>query len=227
MSWFGSFLNSSIGQKIIMSLTGLFLISFLAIHLLGNLQLLYNDGGQSFNLYAKFMTTNPLIKTVSFLLYGSILLHAFQGIRLWLTNKAAKGSKYAVASTSTSSASSRNMAWFGIIIAVFLVLHLFQFWFKMKIGATEMIQYEGYDYEVQDLYKLVAESFSNWFYVIVYVISMIVVGLHLHHGFESAFQSLGLNHKKYTPMIKGLGLLISIGLGLGFAIIPIAFILFK
>ena len=81
-----------------MSLTGLFLIVFLIIHLLGNLQLLANDGGESFNSYAYFMTTNPVIKTVSYGLYFFILLHAFLGIVIWWKNKAAKGSSYAVSS---------------------------------------------------------------------------------------------------------------------------------
>ncbi len=225
MSWFGSFLKSSIGQKIIMSLTGLFLIQFLAVHLIGNLQLLANDGGQQFNLYAKFMTTNPVIKTVSYLLYASILLHAVQGLWLWSRNKAAKGGKYAVMAKESSTYASRNMGWLGIIILVFIILHLWQFWFQMKMGWLEMKTYDGV--EVKNLYAPVAYAFKQWWYVLIYVLAMGVIGLHLHHGFQSAFQTLGLNHKKYTPLIKFLGTAYAILVPLGFALIPIIFFLFR
>ena len=221
MSWFFNFLTSSIGRKLLMSLTGLFLISFLPIHLLGNLQLLNNDGGTSFNVYAKFMTSNPVIKTVSFLLYGSIILHVVQGLLIWGKNKTAKGSKYAVSSTKTTTFSSRNMGWLGMIILVFLILHLFQFWFKMKMGYLDMVNIDGA--QVKDLYTPVALAFSQWWYVLIYVVSMIVIGLHLYHGFQSSFQTLGLNHKKYTPLIHGIGTAYSILIPLGFALIPILF----
>ena len=91
MSWVSKFLSSSIGQKVIMSLTGLFLMLFLVVHLIGNLQLLKADNGEAFNTYAFFMTHNPLIKTVSYSLYAFILWHAIQGLRLWLNNRAARG----------------------------------------------------------------------------------------------------------------------------------------
>ncbi len=221
MSWFTNFLLSSIGQKLIMSLTGLFLIVFLAVHLTGNLQLLYNDNGEAFNTYAYFMTSNLFIKITSIGLYTGILLHAIQGILIWRRNVAARGTGYKVKKASDASFSSRNMGWLGVIIAIFLALHLYQFWAKMHFGTMEMINYHGYDYAVKDLYSVVDHIYSNPVYVIIYVISMIVVGLHLWHGFQSAFQSLGLNHKKYTPLIKGLGMIYTIVVTLGFAIIPI------
>ncbi|HKK79979.1 MAG TPA: hypothetical protein VJ933_10135, partial [Phaeodactylibacter sp.] len=120
MNWFTNFLTSSIGQKVVMSLTGLFLIVFLVVHLTGNLQLLADDGGKAFNLYAEFMTTNPLIKTVSYLLYAGILLHAFQGWAIWRKNRKARGPHHyavkvnRVAGTNGFAAS--NMAWLGTII---------------------------------------------------------------------------------------------------------------
>ena len=91
MGWFTKFLTSSIGRKLVMSLTGLFLIIFLIVHLAGNLQLLYDDGGVQFNLSAEFMTSNPLIKTVSYLLYAFILIHALQGWAIWRKNRQARG----------------------------------------------------------------------------------------------------------------------------------------
>jgi len=225
MSWLTNFLFSSIGRKIIMSLTGIFLILFLTVHLIGNLQLLAGDGGEKFNLYADLMGHNPLIQIISKGNFFFILLHAVMGIFLWLNNKAARGSRYAVETTANTSFASRNMAWFGIIILVFILIHLYQFFLQMKapdlFDSTKLVTYDGV--EVRDLYTLVAATFSNIGFVIFYVISMIVIGLHLNHGFQSAFQSLGLNHKKYTPIIKGLGTGYSILIPFGFAIIPIAF----
>lgn len=222
MSWFSNFLTSSLGRKLIMSLTGLFLISFLIIHLIGNLQLLMNDGGEAFNIYAKFMTTNPLIKTVSYLLYASILLHAIQGWLIWRKNKQARGKGYAVKVTrgvKTNVFAAKNMGWLGTIVFVFLLLHLYQFWLQMKLGNLPMATYDGV--EVKDLYAIVAAAYSNIAYVLFYVISMVIIALHLDHGFQSAFQTLGWNHRKYTPLIKTVGRLYAVLVPLGFAIIPL------
>ncbi len=218
MKWIINFLTSSLGQKIIMSLTGLFLISFLLVHLVGNLQLLFNDGGEAFNVYAKFMTTNPVIKFTSYGLYTGILLHAIQGIVIWRVNVSKKGSRYAVAAKNTSWAA-RKMGALGTIILVFILIHMYQYWFKMKLGLVDHIMIDGV--EVKNLYALVYATYTNIFYVIFYVVSMIVIGLHLSHGFQSSFQSLGLNHKKYTPLIKILGTAYSVLVPLGFAVIPI------
>ncbi len=209
-----------------MSLTGLFLIVFLVVHLVGNLKLMLDDGGEKFNLYAKFMTSNPIIKTVSWGLYAFILLHAIQGVIIIRQNRAARSSRYAVMSKSTTTAASRNMGPLGIIIFVFLVLHMWQFWFQMKIGAVDMVTYAGHD-AVKDLYTPVAAAFSTWWYVLIYVVSMWVVGVHLYHGFQSAFQTLGINHAKYTPAIRWIGKAYAIVVPVGFAIIPLYFYFFK
>ena len=218
MKWIINFLTSTLGQKIIMSLTGLFLITFLPVHLAGNLLLLLDDGGEAFNVYAKFMTSNPLIKITSYGLYAFILLHSVQGILIWRVNKSKKGSQYAVKAKNTNWAAS-NMGILGTIILVFILIHMYQFWFKMKIGVIDPITIDGV--EMSNLYATVYEAYTNIFFVIFYVVSMIVIGLHLSHGFQSAFQSLGLNHKKYTPLIKLLGTAYSILVPLGFAVIPI------
>ena len=222
MNWILKFFTSSIGQKLIMSLTGIFLITFLPVHLLGNIQLLFSDGGEAFNQYADFMTSNPLIKFISIGLYAFIVLHMVQGIIIWLTNKSAKGSKYEVSNTQASFAS-RNMGPLGMILLVFLVVHMGQFWFKMKVGWLDKVQYDGYDYAVKNLYAPVEAAFTNPLFVIFYVACMVAIGLHLSHGFQSAFQTLGLNHKKYTPIIKGLGTAYSVLIPLGFAAIPVVF----
>lgn len=229
MNWFSNFLTSSIGRKVLMSLTGLFLILFLVIHLAGNLQLLLDDGGESFNLYAKKMTTDPIIKTVSYLLYFSILLHAVQGILLWRQNRSARGSqRYAVKvtrATTTNATAANNMGWLGTIILIFILIHLYQFWLQMKMGLTPVVTIEGE--KVKDLYSLVQVAYTNIGFVVFYVVSMVVISFHLLHGFQSAFQTLGLSHKKYTPMIQFVGKAYSIIIPLGFAIIPIFMYLFR
>ncbi len=208
-----------------MSLTGLFLIVFLLVHLIGNLQLLIPDGGEAFNLYAKFMTTNPLIKTTSYGLYAFILLHAIQGWLLWAKNRKARGGQgYAVQATratGTNAGIAKRMGALGTIVFVFLVIHMGQFWFKMKMGDLPVQMYDGV--EANDLYAPVKAAFTNIWFVLFYVISMLFIGMHLKHGFQSAFQTLGLNHQKYTPFIILLGNAYAILIALGFAIIPIVF----
>jgi len=218
--WIINFLTSSIGKKLVMSLTGLFLISFLVIHLLGNLQLLLNDGGKAFNIYAKFMTTNPLIKFISIGLYAGILLHAIQGIAIWLSNRSAKGSKYAVSTNTNGSWMSKNMGLLGLLILFFLCVHMGDFWWKVKFtDSIPMVNYDGA--EVRDLYSKVYASFQNIWIVIIYMVGLVALALHLIHGFQSAFTSLGLRHKKYTPLIKLMGWGFSVTIPLLYAIIPL------
>ena len=226
MNWVSNFLTSSIGKKLIMSLTGLFLILFITVHLVGNLQLLIPDGGETFNLYAKLMTTNPVIQTIAIGNYFFILLHAIQGILLWRKNSAARGSKYAVkkvSAKSTSGFASSNMGWLGTIIFIFLLVHLYQFWLQMKLGTILPVTIEGE--QVKNLYASVSEAFENPIYSIFYILCMIALAFHLWHGFQSAFQTLGLTHKKYTPFIQGLGKVYAVVVPLGFAIIPLFFLL--
>jgi len=207
-----------------MSLTGLFLILFLVVHLIGNLQLLVDDGGRTFNLYAYMMTNNPLIKTISWGLYFFILLHSVQGVLLAVKNKAAKGSRYAVSTSANASWASKNMALLGILVFAFLCMHMGDFWFKMKFtDQLSTFTADGYDKPIKDLYTQVKTSFSQWWIVLIYLIGVLALAIHLKHGFQSAFQTLGLNHKKYTPLIKGLGNVYSLIIPLGFIIIPIIY----
>jgi succinate dehydrogenase / fumarate reductase, cytochrome b subunit len=225
MSWFTNFLTSSIGRKFVMAGTGLFLMLFLVVHLLGNFQLLADDQGEAFNTYAFFMTHNPLITIVSYSNYAFILLHAIMGLLIWRQNTAARGgaSRYAVNNIRTSERSARNMAWLGIVMLVFILIHMYQFWFQMKIGAVPAVDVEAYDHPVKNLYIPVAAAFSNIFFVLFYVVSMVVIAFHLWHGFWSSFQTLGLGSTQYSPIIKTIGYVYSIGVPLGFALIPIIF----
>ncbi len=226
MNWFSSFITSSIGQKLIMALTGLFLILFLVVHLAGNLQLLQDDGGKAFNVYAYFMTTNPLIKTVSWGLYAFILLHAIQGIMLALKNRKARGAqRYAVQTTANTSFASRNMALMGTLILFFLGVHMGDFWYQMKFtDQVALVTYDGQEYK--DLFAKVALTFSQPWYVVIYVLSMLVLGIHLWHGFQSAFQTLGLRHRKYTPLVQWIGKAFAIIVPVLYAMIPLVFYFF-
>ena len=228
MNWILKFLKSSIGQKLIMSLTGLFLILFLVVHLGGNLQLLKDDGGEAFNIYAYYMTHNPLIKVISYGLYFFIVLHAIQGIVLWAYNKKARGSqKYAVKSASTTTWASRSMGLLGSLILIFIFIHMGDFWFAMKADKLPMVAYDDMDVKVADLYYKVNLSFQQLWIVAFYVLAMIGLAFHLSHGFQSAFQTLGINHDRYNPIIKGVGKIYSVIVPLGFAIIPLYYYFFK
>jgi succinate dehydrogenase / fumarate reductase cytochrome b subunit len=249
MSSILSIFNSSIGKKVLMSLTGIFLSLFLVIHLVGNLQLLKDDQGFSFNAYAVFMTTNPFIKTVSWGLYAIILFHAFKGLLLAVSNKNSRKNKYVVNGSSKNSHwTSRNMGILGTVILAFIIIHMSDFWWNYKFGETQWTKYSvtaltgevesyervsGYTTPIsfknenqevliaKDLYLKVKETFTNPLFVMFYVLSMLAISFHLWHGFASAFQSLGINHPKYNGLIKGLGLFVSVLVPIGFAIIPI------
>ncbi len=220
MNWFTNLLTSTLGRKLIMALTGLFLILFLTVHLIGNLQLLKDDGGHAFNVYAEFMSTNPLIQIISKGNFFFILLHIFIAIVLTIKNRSARGTQaYAVTSGKSSAWSSRNMGILGTIILVFLVIHLKDFYGQMHYGNMEHVNYDGKEY--RDIYTTVAYWFSiNW-YVALYVFSMIAVGFHLWHGFASSFQTLGLNHAKYNGVIRFVGRAFAIIVPAIFALIPI------
>lgn len=256
MSWVTQTLSSSIGKKLVMALTGLFLCTFLVVHLSGNLQLFKNDDGLAFNIYAVFMTTNPLIKTVSYGLYALILVHAFEGLYLAYQNRKARGSQsyIMVDGKANSSVFSRNMAILGTILLVFIVVHMSNFWFEYKFGYTPYTQYEqnlvtgevsATPYEgqisgkmeefmreesntrviiVKDLYRSVMEGFKNPLLVLFYVLAMFSVSFHLVHGFKSAFQTLGINHPKYNPLLNFLGAgVFGILIPIGFALMPLFF----
>lgn len=221
MKWFVDLLTSTIGRKVLMALTGIFLILFLAVHLAGNLQLLKDDGGASFNLYASFMSSNPLIQVVSKVNFGLILLHVVVAIILTIRNRSARGPVgYAAQSGKSSTWSSRNMGVLGTILLVFLVIHLKDFWAVMHFdGNMPKTTIEGVEY--RNIYAVVDVWFHTGWYVALYVFCMAAVGFHLWHGFASAFQSLGLNHLKYNGLIAFVGKGFAVIVPLLFALIPI------
>jgi succinate dehydrogenase / fumarate reductase cytochrome b subunit len=202
-----------------MALTGLFLILFLAVHLIGNLQLLKNDAGHAFNVYAQFMTSNPLIKTVGYLNYLFIVVHVIWAILLTIHNRKARGEQGYAIGNASATWSSRNMGILGTFILIFLVFHLQGFWWRMHNGPINLMNYDGV--QVKNLYEVVDTAYTLWWYVIIYVVSMAILAFHLWHGFASAFQTLGLNHSKYNPLINFAGKAFAIIVPILFAIIPI------
>ena len=219
MNWFTSLLTSTLGRKLLMSLTGLFIILFLVVHLIGNLQLLKHDGGHAFNVYAQFMTSNPLIKIISYVNYTLILVHVIWAIMLTARNRSARGSEGYAVSKNSSAWTSRNMGILGSLIFVFIIIHLKNFWVRMHWGPIDTVPYDGQT--VKDLYTVVAQAYRDPMYVVLYVASMLIVAFHLWHGFASAFQTLGLNHPKYNPAIRFVGRAFAIVVPALFALIPI------
>lgn len=222
MGWINKTLTSSIGQKYTMAITGLFLISFLVVHLIGNISLLYDDGGLAFNAYAHFMKVNPLIKASEVILFLGFIIHAVQGVILYKNNKAARKQGYAVAHKNKKvSWTSKAMGPLGMIILFFLIWHLYEFFRYKYFAAPDALGFDAAG--LPNMYKLVHHEFGDegLFHVPMYSIFMLVIAFHLHHGFQSAFQSLGVNHPKYSPFIKGLGTAYAIIIPLLFALIPI------
>ena len=249
MSEFKQTFNSSLGKKLIMALTGLFLCTFLIVHLGGNLLLFKDDQGFGFNVYANFLTHFPPIEVIAYLLYLTIIVHAVYALVLTLKNRSSRPVGYAAQSKSPASLSSKNMGLLGSILLLFIVIHMSDFWYNYKYsGKVGFIEYRtdlatdqttavpyapvSATFEksvstvnnieivrVKDLHSRVASSFSNLLYVIFYVIAMGAVSFHLLHGFQSAFRTLGWVHRKYTPVVE------FIGTWLFAVIIPVGFAL--
>ena len=219
MSWFTQTISSSIGRKLVMSLTGIFLILFLAEHLIGNVLLLKMDEGLAFNEYAHFMRHNILIQIGEVVLFAGILFHAIEGIVLMIKNKKARPIGYTANRSRVYNWASRFMGPFGVVILIFLIIHLNNF-FRYKYFPGNTASYlEGT--EILNMASLVYEVFANPLEVAFYVVAMAVVAFHLWHGFESSFQTLGLNNKKYTPLIRFLGRSYAVLIPLGLALIPV------
>jgi len=225
MSKKSGFLYSSIGKKVVMGLTGLFLISFLVVHCFLNSFIFFNDGGLMFNIGADFMAHNWLIRAMEVVLMGGLLLHVIQALLLTLENKKARPITYnQINGAANSSWYSRSMGLLGTLLLIFLIIHLAHFWVVSRFTGID--NYPGINHTDangnENLYAVMQVTFTNLWVVIVYCLAMISLAYHLMHGFQSAFQTLGLNHKKYTPMIKSIGIWFSIIVPLLFAAMPLA-----
>jgi succinate dehydrogenase / fumarate reductase, cytochrome b subunit len=212
--------SSSIGKKLMMAAAGLFLISFLLVHLGINLLLVIFQDSRTFNVAAHFMGTNVLIKIFEIILFGGFLLHIVYGFIIQIRNWLSRPIPYKVVDSQETSFFSKFMFHTAAIIFVFLIIHLFDFYFKAKIfGDIQDVTYNGKVYP--DLGALVLAKFKVPWVVILYIASFIFLGFHLIHGFYSAFQTLGIEHKTYTAAIKKVGAVITFIIVAGFTAIPL------
>lgn len=225
MGWFTKAISSSLGQKFVMATTGLFLILFLIGHVSGNLLLFKNDGGQAYNFYAEFMSTSPFVQVLRIVTAASFILHIIYSVALTRLNKKARPIEYGVNKPAQNTEwPARNMGILGTFTLIFLVIHLRTFLYEMSFGEVPYVDYGALG-NVKDLYSLVESTFSIWWYSVIYVVLMIALGFHLWHGFKSAFQTLGLKHKKYTPAIEKFGYAFSIIVPAVFAAMPLYFLI--
>lgn len=216
MKWLIDLFSSSLGRKLIMALTGLFLISFLVIHCTINAMIFLNDNGATFSYWGHFMGTNPITRTLEIGLVAGFLIHIYQGLSLWRANHVARPVKYSVSKAPGNGTwYSRSMGMLGTLLLLFLIMHTSHFWIPNRTNQFT----QG---EELPLYKMMFEVFSNPWIVLFYVIGCVSLFWHLLHGFSSAFQSLGLNHVKYNGVISFVGTAFSVVVPLIFALMPIA-----
>ncbi|MFZ1369180.1 MAG: succinate dehydrogenase cytochrome b subunit [Ferruginibacter sp.] len=220
MTW-KHFFTSSIGKKIIMGLTGLFLITFLVIHVGVNSCIFLNDGGETFNTVAHFMSHNWILRFLEIGLFAGLILHIVQGLLVWKQNSAARPVKYAVNTPGANSKwYSRSMGLLGTLLLFFLIIHVSKFFLDTKIA---MYADGGANDASHNLYEEMKAEFQKWWVVVIYIIGVLSLFWHLLHGFQSAFQTLGINHKRYTPLIKIIGIGYTVIVCLLFALMPVAF----
>ena len=208
--------SSTVGTKLLIGLTGLLLFAYLITHLAGNAIIFF--GQDAFNEYAHTLISNPLIVPIEIGLLLIFLLHIYKTLRNWFANQSARPVGYAkkemAGHTSRKSVASSTMIASGLITMLFVLVHVKQF----KYGTFYLV--EGLD-EVRDLYRTEIEVFSNPFWVAFYVICTLIVGLHLRHGIASGFQSLGLDHARYTRRLVLWGIVGAVIIAGGLATIPV------
>jgi succinate dehydrogenase / fumarate reductase, cytochrome b subunit len=214
---------TTVGKKLLMGLTGLALVAFVIVHLIGNLLLLSPDP-DIFNLYAdRLMGLGWALITAEIILVLFFVVHIYTGVTVGLNNRKARPAKYEVfksqGNPSRMNAASRSMLWTGLILAVFTVFHVWTF--KFGPGIAEGYYVDLQEERIRDLRRLVADVFSRELYVIWYVSVMVLLGVHVSHGFWSAFQSLGANHPRFTPVMYAVGYAVAILLAVGFILIPL------
>lgn len=226
--------SSSIGKKLLMSITGLFLILFLLVHLTLNSFLLLDglfgfETGQLFNAGAHFMATNPLIKIIEPTLAIGFGVHIIYSLLLSFLNMKARGNQKYASGNKTKDVewASQNMLVLGVAVAAFLVVHLANFWIKMKFTGdpllTEtMFPFFGEMVHGENAYALVNAAFKVWWIVAIYVIGSVALGFHLAHGFWSAFQTIGWNNNIWMKRLRVISLIVAWVIGAGFSVIAVA-----
>jgi len=200
-------LGSSVGKKILMALTGLCMIGFLAVHLLGNSMAF--AGAEAFNGYAaKLHSLQPYLTVFNLGLLAIGLVHIVIGLILFFENRKARLTKYKTFNNPGGrTIASNTMPYTGLLILIFVIFHLLKFTFVDK--------------SVTPIYQQMAATFANPLWVLMYVVAMVIVAVHISHGFWSLFQTFGINHPRYMPLIMKLGLVVTLVFGIGFGILPI------
>lgn len=217
MTWKQVF-TSSVGKKLVMAFTGIFLILFLIIHVGLNACIWANDGGKMFNAGAHFMGGNWVPRILEIGLFLGLILHIIQGVVLTLSNQSKRGVQYAVAYGNRGSKwYSRSMGLLGTLILLFLILHLYNFWLPNRSNQNFLLG------EEINLYAKMQEVFSVLWVVIIYVLGCISLGYHLAHGFQSAFRTLGVHNKRWQVIVITIGYAFSIIVPLLFALMPLSF----
>lgn len=217
MKWSEMF-TSSIGKKLVMSLTGIFLILFLIVHVSLNACIWAMDGGEMFNKGAHFMGSNVVPRILEVGLFAGLLLHIIQGFMLEFQNRSKRRQGYAVAMGSKGSKwYSRSMGILGSLILIFLVVHISDFWFPNRSNQGFLLG------EEINLYDKMQVTFQELWVVILYVAGCISLAWHLLHGFQSAFRTLGVSNKKYLVLLNATGIGFSIIIPFVFAMMPVSF----
>jgi succinate dehydrogenase / fumarate reductase cytochrome b subunit len=216
MTW-KEYFTSSIGKKLVMAITGISLILFLIVHATVNGMVFFNDNGETFNFYAHFLSHNWLMRLAEVGLFVGLILHIIQGLMLWSQNNSKRPVKYAInPGNATSKWYSRSMGILGSLLLIFLVIHLSHFWIDTKAALYVT-------HEEDNLYEEMKEVFSHLWVVVVYIAGVVALCWHLIHGFQSAFQTLGINSPKYNALIKNAGIIYSLIICLAFSMMPLAF----
>jgi succinate dehydrogenase / fumarate reductase cytochrome b subunit len=216
MTWKQLF-TSSIGKKILMGLTGFFLIIYLIVHASINAMIFYDDAGEKFNAVASFMLHNYFVRFLEIGLFATFILHIIQGLMLWKQNRSARKINYIRQKfPGEIKWYSRYMGWLGTFLLLFLIMHLYHFWASTK----HELYFNG---PVIDLYQEMKIIFTNPVWFTLYMIGLGSLLFHLLQGFQSAFQTFGINHRRWTPIIKGIGIFYSVAICILFAMMPISF----
>lgn len=218
------FLYASIGRKFLMSITGLFLMLFILVHLTVNLMLIVDDSGGLFNQGANFMATNPAVGIMEPVLAMGFMIHIIWSLFISYQNWRARPVKYLKQDQGKSSTwASRNMLILGALVAVFLVVHIMNFFWVIKFDPHSVPRTtEG----IEDTYSLVADLFkTNILYDVFYIAGAILLGLHLTHGFWSAFQTIGLNNKNWMKRLQWVARFFAVIVATGFSVIPLYFMI--
>jgi succinate dehydrogenase / fumarate reductase cytochrome b subunit len=219
--------TSSVGKKLVMAFTGIFLILFLIVHAGLNACIWANDEGLMFNKAAHFMGSFVLPRILEIGLFVGIILHIVQGYMLTLENRSKRSVGYAVNYAKGSKWYSRSMALLGTLLLMFLVMHIYHFWTPSRLGGIGGIKsltvFDKNGVEYHNLYAEMKLVFENVYVVILYVLACGSLAYHLAHGFQSAFKTIGIHNKRYHAMISTIGYGFAILIPLAFAMMPISF----